>query len=168
MHGVRKVRPNLHGYWEKAKDKYLCLGELNKMASFVYDSAKEYIADGSIDLKDHSFKVMLLSASHTPSKSGDSVKADVVAEEISGDGYTAGGGALATTFSRAAAVVKFDAPDPVFIALVPDWRYAVVYDDTHASDALVALLDPLALQEPGGINIRLNFDAAGIVTLTDG
>jgi hypothetical protein len=138
------------------------------MASFIYDSAKESIADGSIDLKDHVFKVMLLSNSHTPNKSGNSVKADIVANEISGSGYTAGGATLASTFSRNGAVVKFDAPDVVYNALVPDWRYAAIYDDTHASDALVALLDPLALQQPAGINIRLNFDSSGIVTLTDG
>jgi hypothetical protein len=138
------------------------------MASFVYDSAKEYIADGSIDLKDHSFKVMLLDNTHAPAKDTHTVKTDVVGDEISGDGYTAGGSALTSSFARSTVTVKFDADDVVLTGLVPDWRYAVVYDDTHANDALVALLDPGSLQQPAGTNIKLTFNAAGIVTLTDG
>ena len=138
------------------------------MASFVYDSAKEYIADGSIDLKDHSFRVMLLHNTHTPAKDTHTVKADVVGNEVSGAGYTAGGSALTSSFARSTVTVKFDADDVVLTGLAPDWRYAVIYDDTHANDALVALLDPGSLQQPAGTNIKLTFNASGIVTLTDG
>jgi hypothetical protein len=138
------------------------------MPSFVYDSAKLSKLDGSINLSTHSFKLMLLTDSHTPSKSGHTVKADVSGDEVSGGGYSAGGKAMTTGISRNGAVVSFDSDNILTLALGPDWRYAVVYDDSHANDALVALLDPGALQEPGGGDYVLAFDAEGVLTATDG
>ena len=138
------------------------------MASFVYDSAKESIADGTILLESHTFKVMLLDATHTPDQANHVNKSDIVSDEISGSGYTAGGAAIASTaVTRNGATVKFDGDDVTINSLIPDFRYAVVYDDTHTDDALVALLDPGSLQEPGGDSIKLVFDSNGIFTLTD-
>lgn len=137
------------------------------MASFVYNSAKKAIIDGSIDLLNDSLKIMLLDSDHVPDAT-DTEKADVVADEISGTGYTAGGAALSNvSLTRSGAVVTFDADDVVIDDLSPDFRYAVIYDDTHADDALIALLDPGALQEPGGLDAKLKFNASGIFTLTD-
>lgn len=138
------------------------------MASFVYHSAKEHIAKSAIDLDSHTFKMALLSSSHTPDQTNDTVLTDVSTEEVSGTGYTAGGYTLANvTVTRSGATVKFDADDIVVNALDPSFRYAVVYDDTHASDALLCLLDPGALQEPAGDAVKLAFNASGILTLTD-
>jgi hypothetical protein len=138
------------------------------MASFVYHSAKEGIADGSILLESHTFKLMLLDATHTPDQANHAVKADIVSDEVSGDGYSSGGGTISNTaVTRSGATVKFDGDDVEFAGLAPDFRYAVVYDDTHASDALVALLDPGSLQEPNGSTTQLIFNASGILTLTD-
>jgi hypothetical protein len=138
------------------------------MASFVYHSAKEYIANGAIDLDNDTLKVALLGSGHTPDQANDANYADVSADEISGSGYTAGGATLSgVTVTRSGATVKLDATDPEWTALAPDFRYAVLYDDTHASDTLIALLDPGALQSPSGQNARVVFDANGILTLTD-
>ena len=138
------------------------------MASFVYHSAKEKIADGSILLDSHTFKIMLLDATHTSDQANHGVKADIVADEITGSGYTAGGETIVNTaVSRSGATVKFDGDDVQITGLSPDFRYAVVYDDDDASDALVCLLDPGSLQEPGGSTVNLAFNANGIFTLTD-
>lgn len=137
------------------------------MASFIYNNAKELILNGGIDLLNDTLKVMLLGSGYTPSAS-HSLKSDIVSHEISGAGYTAGGSPLANkAVSRSGATAKFDADDVEFEALEVSFRYAALYDDTHASDALIALLDPGALQDPDGANARIAFDSDGIFTLTD-
>jgi hypothetical protein len=138
------------------------------MASLVYNNAKELILNGGIDLVNDTIKLMLLGSGYTPSVS-HSVKSDVSGYEVSGSGYTEGGTALSNkTVSRSGATVKFDADDVEFTDLSPSFRYAVIYDDTHANDALIALLDPEDLQEPDGANAKIAFDSDGILTLTDG
>ncbi|MBI1181084.1 MAG: hypothetical protein GC201_11035 [Alphaproteobacteria bacterium] len=53
----------------------------------IYDSFKEYIGDGTIDLDGDSFKVMLLNNSASFA-AGNSVLADVSANQIAaGSGY---------------------------------------------------------------------------------
>lgn len=144
------------------------------MASFVYDSAKEHIAKGTIDLVNDVFRIILLAAAHTPDKAAHAVLTDVSGDEISGNGYTAGGMVVAgTVVTRSTATVKFDATDPEFEALAPDFRYAVIYrsydyNADEADDKLLALLDPGVLQEPAGANTKIVFNAGGIMTLTDG
>lgn len=138
------------------------------MASLVYDNAKELILNGGIDLVNDTIKLMLLGSGYTPSAS-HSLKSEVSSYEISGSGYTAGGTALSNkAISRSGATAKFDADDVEFAELSPSFRYAVIYDDTHANGALIALLDPGALQEPNGANAQIVFDSDGILTLTDG
>ena len=138
------------------------------MASFVYDNAKELIADGTIDLEGHVLRLALLSASHTPDKANHTQFSNVSANEIAGSGYTAGGEVvLSVAVSRSGAVVKVDAPDVEWAALAPDFRYVVLYDDTAVGDPLIALLDPAALQQPGGQDTKVVFHASGIFTLTD-
>ena len=138
------------------------------MGSFIYDSAKEKIADGTILLESHTFKIMLVTTSHTPDKANHDEKADVVADETSGTGYATGGVALDNVaVTRSGAVVKFDADDKTINGLDANWRYAIIYDDTVAGDPLVCLLDPGGAQTPGGDSIKLTFDSSGIFTLTD-
>lgn len=139
------------------------------MPSFVYHSAKKAIMDGSIDFSaPDTFKIALLAATHTPDQVNHEDLLDISADEISGSGYSAGGYTLSgPTLTRTGATVKFDADDYIVAALTPDFRYAVVYDDTHANDILIALLDPGSLQEPGGEAVKLSFHANGIFTLTD-
>lgn len=138
------------------------------MADFIYDKAKDKILDGSI-IPTHTFKAVLLSAAHTPGKSTHETLSDVSGDEVSGVGYTAGGYTLASvSLTRSGAVVKFDAADIAVAALNPSFRYVVVYDDSHASDALLALLDPGELVVPAGAPVDIEFDPDGIFSLTDG
>ena len=111
------------------------------MASFLYDSFREYIADGTIDVDDDTFKVALLSDTHTPS-AAHTTFADVAADEISGTGYTAGGATLQNvTWTRSGSVATFSASDPVWIDATFDAGYAVVYDATSANNVLVCIID---------------------------
>lgn len=136
------------------------------MPSFVYDAAKKGVLDGSIALETDTIKLALLTDAHSPS-AADEFYADVEPDEISGDGYTAGGIEIDVALSRTGDTVEFDAVDIDIESLAPDFRYAVVYSDTGASKPLLALLDPGALQEPSGGSVTLTFNASGIFTLTD-
>jgi hypothetical protein len=139
------------------------------MSSFVYDKAKLRFAKGEIDLDSHTFKAVLLKNAHTPAKDTHDLLADITADEIGGTGYVTGGWALTgVTVTRATVTVKFDAADLSTPALANDFRYIAIYDDTHADDALLCLVDPGELKSPGGLVVILAWHANGICTLTDG
>lgn len=138
------------------------------MSDFVYDKAKPKILDGSIDAS-HVWKLALLKATHTPGKSTHEFFADVSGDEASGAGYAAGGITLTdVVITRNTITAKLDAADVVIEELSADFRYVVIYDDTHASNALVCLFDWGAEVTPMGFMTVIQFNANGIITLTDG
>lgn len=112
----------------------------------LYNHVAESIADGSIDLDNDSFKIALLDSGHTPNLA-NTQWSDVSADEVAnGNGYTTGGGVLDNvTWTRSSGVATFDSDDEVWTASGGSIaaRYAVIYDDTHASDLLIGyvLLD---------------------------
>ncbi len=137
-----------------------------------YNSFREYVADGTIDLDTHTFKVMLVASGYTPS-TAHTVKTDVTNELSTANGYTAGGATLASvTWGHSGGTATFDAADTTWTAsggsIVA--RYAVIYDDTAASDELVAyiLLDttPADVTTTAGNTLTLQWNASGIFTLT--
>jgi hypothetical protein len=137
-----------------------------------YNSFREYCADGTIDLDNDTFKVMLVASDYTPS-AAHTVKADITNELSTANGYTAGGATLGSvTWGHSGATATFDAADTVWTAsggsIVA--RYAVIYSDTAASDELVAyvLLDttPADVTTTAGNTLTLQWNASGIFTLT--
>jgi hypothetical protein len=110
-----------------------------------YDSFAELVADGTIDLDSHTFKLALLTSSYTPNAAHDEY-ADLTGEVANANGYTTGGEALTgVTWAQTSGVGKFDSDDVVWAAsggsIVA--RYAVLYDDTSSGKKLVGyeLLD---------------------------
>jgi len=137
-----------------------------------YNSFREYVADGTIDLDTHTFKVMLVASGYTPS-TAHTVKADVTNELSTANGYTAGGATLGSvTWGHSGGTATFDATDTVWTAsggsIVA--RYAVIYDDTAASDELVCyiLLDttPADVTTTAGNTLTLQWNGSGIFTIT--
>ena len=51
-----------------------------------YNSFREYVADGTIDLDTHTFKAMLVASGYTPS-TAHTVKTDVTNELSTANGY---------------------------------------------------------------------------------
>lgn len=136
-----------------------------------YNSFKEYVADGTIDLDTHTFKVMLVSSSYTFSAS-HTVKADITNELSTANGYTAGGEALTSvTWGQTGGTATFDAADTQWTASGAGItaRRAVIYDDTAANEELVAsiLLDttPADVTATAGNTLTLQWNASGIFTL---
>lgn len=139
-----------------------------------YNSFKEYLGDGTIDLDGHTFKVLLTSSSYSPNASTHTVKADVTNELSTANGYTAGGATLGSvSWNLSGGKVTFDAADTVWTASTGSIaaRYAVIYDDTPTSpaDPLVAyiLLDttPADVTATDTNTLTLAWNGSGIFTL---
>ena len=130
-----------------------------------YNTGREYIGDGTIDLDTHTFKVALLNATYTPSVTTHTVFADLT-NEVSDGGYTAGGSTLSTVTwgdGATAAIKKFTGTHPQLTATTSIVAaYAVLYDDTPTSPA-----DPLICYmelEAGGTNVTVS--ASGTLDIT--
>jgi len=137
------------------------------MADIIYDSFMSELALGNHDLEDDTIKIALLKNTHTPSSDDDDF-ADVSGDENpAGSGYTSGGETLANVaVTESGVTITVDADDPLWSALTAtNLRYAVIYNDTHASDGLIYLFDFGADKSPSGENFTIQFDSDGIFTM---
>lgn len=136
------------------------------MADLFFNSFHEYKGDGTIDMDGHTFKIMLLSDAYTPNAATQTVKADIVANELAnGNGYTTGGLTLTNpTWNSSGGITTFDADDAVWTTASITARYAVIYDDTPTSpaDPLMVLLDFGQNVTSTNNDFSIQFDAAGI------
>lgn len=113
------------------------------MASKVYGNALKAAFNKEIDWDSDTIKVLLLTSSYSPNQDTHDYLDDIVANEVTGTGYTAGGAALASktvTYDASTNTVKFDAADVTWSGSTITARYAVVYDDSGATNAQKALI----------------------------
>lgn len=132
-----------------------------------YDSFKEYLGDGTIDLDGDTFKVLLTSSAYTPNAGTHTTLTDIT-NELSGNGY-ARQTLTSVTWTEASGTVTFDSADPQWTAsggsIVA--RYWVLYDDTPTSpaDPLIAygLLDntPADVTTTDGNTLTASVNASG-------
>lgn len=69
------------------------------MAAVLYNSAIYDMVTGAVDTDTDTFKMMLVTSSYTPSKSGHLKRSDVT-NEVTGTGYTAGGAATTVAVAK--------------------------------------------------------------------
>lgn len=141
-----------------------------------YQSFREYMADGTIDLDTDTFKVSLHTSTYSPNASTHTVYADLTNELSTANGYTNGGATLGSvTWNRSGGTVTFDAADTVWTASGGSIaaRYAVIRKSGTANsitDPLVAyiLLDttPADVTATDTNTFTLQWNASGIFTLT--
>jgi hypothetical protein len=107
----------------------------NKFQCFSED-----LVEGVHNFASNTFKVYLSNA--TPSASADLVKADL-AEITAGNNYTAGGDPTTITVARSGLTTTVSGTQVSWTATgaVGPFRYAVLYNDTSASDSLIAWWD---------------------------
>lgn len=114
------------------------------MASKVYGNAIKAAFNKEVDWDSDTIRVMLLTSAYTPNQDGHDYVDDVRANEVAATGgYTTGGAALTSktaTYDAATNTVKFDAADVTWAASTITARYAVVYNDSGATDATKALI----------------------------
>lgn len=142
----------------------------------LYNSMKEYIADGTIDLDNDTFKVALVSSAHTPNASTHTVYADVTNELSTANGYTNGGATLGSvTWTRSGATVTLAAADVQWTATSGSItaRYAIIYKSGTANaivNPLIAyiLMDttPADITATAGNTFTLQWNASGILSLS--
>ena len=132
------------------------------MADFIYNTFKVFEGDGTIDMDDDDFYIMLLADTYAPS-AAHSLLAEVVAHEIAGAGYVAGGQLLTNVvWENTAGVVKFDADDPEWDPATLTARYGLVYDFTPVSKPLAVLLDFGQNESATAAPFRVQFNEDGI------
>ena len=137
-----------------------------------YNTFPEYMADGTIDLDNDTFKMQLHDSSYTFAAT-HSVRADLTNELATANGYTAGGATMTVTWTNSSGTVTFDSNDVSWTAsggsIVA--RRAVIYDDTPSSplDPLVcsSLLDnaPADVTATNGNTFTVAINSSGIFSL---
>ena len=140
------------------------------MANLIYNSFREWMADGTIDLDADTFKVALLTTSYTPATTHLGY-ASLTNEVASGNGYTTGGNALdSVTWTKATTTVTLDADNEAWTSATFTAAYAAIYDDTvttPTADPLVCLFDFGGSKTVSAGTFTLQFDASnGILKLS--
>lgn len=115
-------------------------------------------------------KIMLLNNSHSYNPDHDE-KADIVANEISGTGYSAGGVALtgeAVTSDNTDNEAVFDANDSSWTSASFSAYHGAVWDDTTTSpaDIVVCSFDFGGIQTVTSGTFAIQYAAEGIVNIT--
>lgn len=144
----------------------------------MYESAKEFIGDGTIDLDTNTFMVALfLSTSNCNTLTHDTLS-DLTNEHANNNGYTTGGFTLTPTWAQSGGTATFDSDNPVWTASGGPItaRFAVLYRSgtvNSVADALVAVchLDynggsPQDVTATDGNTLTLSMNASGILALS--
>lgn len=139
------------------------MAAFNKFNSFV-----EALAEKKHDLGADTLKVLL---TNTAPVATNSVKADLT-EISAGNGYTAGGNtATVTSSAQTSGTYKLVLGDPATWTAsggsIGPFRYAVLYNDTAASDELIGWWDyGSSITLAAGESFAVDFDpTTGVLTL---
>ena len=145
----------------------------------IYDFAKKYLGDGTLDMDVTSNMqiALFLSTSNADTLSvGTGVYGDLTNEVANANGYTTGGVALTgETWTRAADVTTFDCADPVWTASGGSItaRFAVIYVNATVNSIVkplicVCLLDttPADVIATSGNTLTIAMNASGVFSLS--
>lgn len=139
------------------------------MADVIFNSFKQKIMNGSIDLDTDTIKVALVTSSYTPNQDSHD-NFDDVTNEVSGTGYSAGGAALsnkAVTADNTDNEGVFDADDVTWGSSTITARGAVIYKDTGtpSTSPLIAYIDFGSDKASSNGNFTIQWAAEGILNL---
>ena len=135
------------------------------MPSGIYNRFKANLMNKEVDLELDAVKVMLLDSNHAFNPDHNLVS-EVSANEVSGEGYTAGGQALAgktVTQDDTNDKAKWDADDVTWADSTITAHYAVIYD---ANNNLIACIDFGEDKSSSNGEFKIQWHADGIITLS--
>ncbi len=139
------------------------------MADIDYNSGRLLLGQAGLNFTSDTLKCALLTNAHEPS-AGHEKLADVVAHEVSGTGYTAGGATLSgVSWSLVEGVAVLDATDPQWTEATFTARYAAIYAAKTVGEVvnpLVCLLDFGADKSVTAGTFTVQFNTSGILTLS--
>ena len=120
----------------------------------------------ALDLDIDSFMFMLFRSWYSRDFGAHDFKDDV-SNEVAGTVYSAGGNTLGSvTLTQTGGTIKFDAADTSWSsATITSARGAVIYDDTVASDPLIAYIDFGSDFSSSNGTFTIAFNAGGIFTI---
>ncbi|MDG3012132.1 hypothetical protein G4X40_18480 [Rhodococcus sp. D2-41] len=114
-------------------------------------------------------KIMLVTSAYSPDKDAHQYKAQVTSEAV-GTGYTAGGltlNSVAVTYDAGTDTVNIAAANPEWPASTITARYAVIYDDTPATNKpLIGWIDFGGDVSTTAGKFAVTLDALGFAGLT--
>ncbi len=144
----------------------------------MYESAKLAIFNGDVDFTNDSFKINLyLSTSNANTLTAATINelSDITNQVATAFGYTQNTKAVTITLANSTGTITIDeTTNPVWTASGGSItaRFAVIYDDTHASDLPIAvcLLDttPADVTATDGNTFTVSINASGLFTMTGG
>jgi hypothetical protein len=140
------------------------------MANLIFNNAKKYLMNGSVDLDTDTIKVMLVTSSYTPNADTHDFRDDVT-NEVSGTGYSSGGSALANktvTTDTTDDEGVFDADDLTWSTSTITARGAVLYKSrggASSADELICYIDFGSDKSSSGGNFTLQWASEGIINL---
>lgn len=131
-----------------------------------YGEAIERIFKGEIDFDGHTFKAALATSSYTPDTDAHDDFGDITNELSGGDYAQQTLGSI--TVTRSTTTITVDCADISFgnpVTLTA--KYLIIYDDTHANDALVGYVD---LNTGGSVSstsalFQYTVNASGLFTI---
>ena len=136
------------------------------MASVVYNSFKNAIMGGGINLSADTVKVALVSG-YTPDIDNDSTYADITGEVIGSTGYTTGGETLTNlslTQDNTDNEGVWDADDVTWTTSTITASAAVIYDTTY-SNQLICFIDFGSSKSSSSSNFTIQWNSEGILNL---
>lgn len=142
------------------------------MASKLYGQFLSQALNKEIDWDTDTIKVALLTNSYTPDQDAHNYWDDVSTYQVTGTGYTAGGATLANktnTYNSGTNVIVLDADDVTWSTSTITARYAVIYNDSPATNAtknLIGYVDFGSDQSSSNGNFTITWDSTGIVRIT--
>ena len=138
----------------------------------VFNEAKGFLIDGGFESADD-IKVALVTTATTPTASTATPTLSDFTQVTAGGNYTAGGisiGDIGTLVTTSGGTMTFDS------ATNPSWaqnagnptnaRWAIVYNDTDASDRAIAFVDLGATVDMTAGSLTITWNASGLFTIT--
>lgn len=137
------------------------------MANIVYNTYRQEELNNTVALVTDTIKVMLVTSAYTPLATHE--KRSSVSNEVTGDGYTAGGITLGTkSITLVGGQSRFIAANVTWSTATITARGAVIYKDTGnpANDNLVGYVDFVTDQSSTNGDFTINWSASGVLTLS--